>query len=87
MTKEAIGKSTYKPFKVGNRDMEISHLQFADDALFFGDWSTGNAFVLIHLLKNFEVASRLQINLRKSWIIGVRISLPKVQRLAKKLHC
>lgn len=56
MMKEAIGKSVYKPFKVGNRDMEISHLQFADDALFFGDWSTGNASALLHLLKNFKAA-------------------------------
>lgn len=34
----------------------ISHLQFADDALFFSEWSYTNAANLLHILKCFEAA-------------------------------
>lgn len=53
LMQEVIEKKLYKPFLVENSGMEISHLQFADDALFFREWSTRNALNLLHLLKNF----------------------------------
>lgn len=82
---EAIEKNIFKSFKVGS--MDISHQQFADDAIFFWDWSTHNAVKLLHLLKNFKAASVLTINLRKSWLIGVEVQFSEVEKLANKLHC
>lgn len=87
MMQEAKDKSIFKPFKVGKKDLEISHLQFADDAVFFGEWSTSNASNLLRLLKNFEAASGLKINLRKSRLIGVGVLPAEVQRVAIRLHC
>lgn len=54
--------------------MEITHLQFADDVLFMRDWSTGNALNLLKLLKCFEEAFNLWINLNKSQPLGVGIT-------------
>lgn len=49
-------KGILKACKVGKDEVELWHLQFADDALFLGDWSAGNAVDLMHLLC-FEDAS------------------------------
>lgn len=87
MMQEAIEKKLYIPFTVRNNGMVISHLQFVDDALFFGEWSTRNASTSVQLLKNFEAASGLQVNLRKSRIIGVGVQPLEVERLANRLHC
>lgn len=42
LMQEAIEKKLCKPFIVENYGLEISHLQFANDALFFREWSTRN---------------------------------------------
>lgn len=67
--------------------MEISHLQYTDDALFFREWSTKNATKVLQLLKNFEAALGLKINLRKSRIIRVGVPSSETQILTSKFHC
>ena len=45
LMEEAIDKGLFEGIKVGREQIQISHLQFADDAIFFGAWS-------LHYLKN-----------------------------------
>lgn len=47
---------------LGSMGEIISHLQFTNDALFFGELSYTNVANLLHILKCFKVASGLRIN-------------------------
>lgn len=87
MMVEAIEKGVFNGFKVGNDRIEVSHLQFADDALFVGSWSARNARNLIHLLNCFTDPSGLHVNLNKSSLFGVGVCDAEVVRLASKCHC
>nr|GFA85005.1 RNA-directed DNA polymerase, eukaryota [Tanacetum cinerariifolium] len=49
-----------------NHSLCLSHMFYADDAIFMGQWSDGNITTLIHVLECFFHASGLKINLCKS---------------------
>lgn len=67
--------------------IQVPLLQFADDVLFVGEWSHSNISNLLKLLKCFEEASGLKINLHKSCLIGVGVPTIVVERLARKFCC
>lgn len=54
MLREAIRAGLYKPAYLGRNNVEIPLLQFADDTLFLGEWSSTNVGNLLELLKSFE---------------------------------
>lgn len=87
MMEEAIEKGVFQGCKVGNDLIELSHLQFTDDTLFFGNWSWSNAKNLLQLLSCFGEASGLHINLQKSKILGVSVIDAEVVRLASACRC
>lgn len=87
MMVEILEKGLFQGFKVGNDRLEISHLQFADDALFVDNWSLGNARNLLQLLSCFGEASGLHINLLKTRLYGVGVSEAEIVRLASKCRC
>ncbi|PWA91977.1 reverse transcriptase domain, Zinc finger, CCHC-type [Artemisia annua] len=53
---DACNKGIYKGVSFANNEMNISLLQYADDALFFGEWSRSNADNLILIFHCFELA-------------------------------
>ncbi|XP_071739646.1 uncharacterized mitochondrial protein AtMg01250-like [Rutidosis leptorrhynchoides] len=57
---QALSTGFYKGVKVGNEGVVVSHLQFSDDALFFGEWSETNASNLVLILNCFGDASGLR---------------------------
>ncbi|GJY75974.1 hypothetical protein Tco_0481090 [Tanacetum coccineum] len=65
----------------------ISLLQYVDDALFFGEWSRLNAKNLILVLKCFEMASGLKINLCKSRLFGIGVPISEVEEIASSIGC
>ncbi|GJX71274.1 RNA-directed DNA polymerase, eukaryota [Tanacetum coccineum] len=65
----------------------LSHMFYADDAIFLGEWSDGNISTLIHVLKCFFHASGLKINLNKSKIMGINVESAQVIQAAAKLGC
>ncbi|GJQ92897.1 RNA-directed DNA polymerase, eukaryota [Tanacetum coccineum] len=67
--------------------LSISHLFYADDAVFMGQWCDGNISTLIHVLECFYRASGLRINMSKSKILGVNVDSDKVKGVASKLGC
>ncbi|GJT43312.1 RNA-directed DNA polymerase, eukaryota, reverse transcriptase zinc-binding domain protein [Tanacetum coccineum] len=67
--------------------LSISHLFYADDAVFIGQWCDGNISTLIHVLECFYRASGLRINMSKSKILGVNVDSDKVKGAASKLGC
>ncbi|GJS38442.1 hypothetical protein Tco_0563485 [Tanacetum coccineum] len=65
----------------------FTHLFYADDAVFMGQWCDGNISTLIHVLECFYRASGLRINMSKSKILGVNVDSDKVKGAASKLGC
>ncbi|GJT43272.1 reverse transcriptase domain, reverse transcriptase zinc-binding domain protein [Tanacetum coccineum] len=43
IVKEAVGKGIFRGVKVGSNRMDVSHLQYADDTIFFGERNKENA--------------------------------------------
>lgn len=61
LMKEVISKGYFKGFKVGKSDVIISHLQYADDALFIGETSVGNLWCMKANLRWFHLISGLKV--------------------------
>nr|GEZ01302.1 RNA-directed DNA polymerase, eukaryota [Tanacetum cinerariifolium] len=70
----------FKGIKIDSSLM-ISHLFYADDAVFIGEWSEKNVENIMHILHCFSFVSGLKINLQKSHLLGVGIS-PKIVNVA-----
>nr|GEV07017.1 RNA-directed DNA polymerase, eukaryota [Tanacetum cinerariifolium] len=65
----------------------ISHLFYADDALFIGKWSHDNLKGIMHMLRCFSLMSGLSINLKKSHLLVVGIPASCVHEAATSLGC
>ncbi|GJU45999.1 RNA-directed DNA polymerase, eukaryota [Tanacetum coccineum] len=83
---EACNKGLFKGVYLAEDGSKESLLQCADDALFFGKWSRSNARNLILILKCFEEASGLKVNLSRSRIFGVGVGLDEVEAMASSLN-
>ena len=74
-------------FQVGKDKVMVSHLQFADNTLFFinnDDHSLNN---LIMLLDVFCLTSGLKINLAKSQLLGINLDDNIILKKATRLEC
>ncbi|GJU60430.1 RNA-directed DNA polymerase, eukaryota [Tanacetum coccineum] len=67
--------------------LSISHLFYADDVVFIGEWSNGNLSGILNILKCFSLLSGLSINLNKSQLLGVGVSDNRVFEAALTLGC
>ncbi|KAL4386453.1 hypothetical protein GQ457_09G021090 [Hibiscus cannabinus] len=64
---KAVRASLFSGFVIGrgSNSMEITHLQFADDLIIFCDASLDQVRNIKRVLRVFELASGLQLNLKK----------------------
>ncbi|GJY64455.1 RNA-directed DNA polymerase, eukaryota [Tanacetum coccineum] len=67
--------------------VNLSHIFYADDAVFVGQWSESNISTLVHVLECFHRVSGLKINMSKSKIMGIQVDNVNVSRAATKLGC
>ncbi|GKC71426.1 RNA-directed DNA polymerase, eukaryota, partial [Tanacetum coccineum] len=67
--------------------VNISHLFYADDAMFIGEWSDSNLRGITSILKCFSLASGLNINIQKSQVMGVGVSSSIVEQAAGLIGC
>ncbi|PWA96590.1 hypothetical protein CTI12_AA038580 [Artemisia annua] len=67
---EACNLGVFRGIVIGDDEVNVSLLQYADDALIFGEWSPRKN--LISILKGFGDASGLKVNVSKSNLYGVR---------------
>ncbi|XP_028101426.1 uncharacterized protein LOC114300760 [Camellia sinensis] len=72
---------------VGDREVNISHLQFADDTIIFSKVDWAEIVAVKRNLRCFEVVSGLKINFYKSMICGVGVEDGLVEEFAAKLNC
>ncbi|GJU95392.1 RNA-directed DNA polymerase, eukaryota [Tanacetum coccineum] len=67
--------------------LQLSHLFYADDAVFMGQWSESNINVIVKVLDCFYQASGLRINMNKSKLMGLSVDNDKVVQAAAKIGC
>ena len=84
---KARGCGLIKGFEVGKENVLVSHLQFADDTLFFIKNDDSSLNNLILLLDVFCLASGLKINLAKSELLGINMDDNIISEKAKSLGC
>ncbi|GJV13897.1 RNA-directed DNA polymerase, eukaryota, partial [Tanacetum coccineum] len=70
-----------------NNSLCLSHMFYADDMIFVGNWSDENIKYLMLVLDVFKSASRLKINLNKSKIMGINVEGHRVKQGANKIGC
>ncbi|XP_071700218.1 uncharacterized protein [Rutidosis leptorrhynchoides] len=87
LTKAAVRANLFAEVEVGVDNIPISHLQYANDTIFFGKWGRNNMENLMKLLKCFELASELNINYHKSNLFGVGVGATEVEELARFYGC
>nr|GFA20218.1 RNA-directed DNA polymerase, eukaryota, reverse transcriptase zinc-binding domain protein [Tanacetum cinerariifolium] len=70
-----------------HESLTVSHLFYADDAVFIGEWSHENLVNLVRILKCFHLASGLKINLLKNHVLGTGVSDVDVSYGASMIGC
>nr|GEX68489.1 RNA-directed DNA polymerase, eukaryota, reverse transcriptase zinc-binding domain protein [Tanacetum cinerariifolium] len=80
----AVDDGVFKGIKIDS-SLTVSHLFYADDAVFIGEWSTENISSITHILQCFSLLSGLTINIKKSHLFGVGLSDDRVAAAASHL--
>nr|GEV41220.1 RNA-directed DNA polymerase, eukaryota [Tanacetum cinerariifolium] len=70
-----------------NDSFTISHLFYADDVVFIGEWNNNNIQTLLSVLRCFYLALGLKINLYKSKLMGIGVSSNVVADAASLIGC
>lgn len=84
---EAKEKGFFSGIHIPNNGPNISHLLYADDALFIGEWSRPNLKNLARILRCFHVTSGLKVNFNKSQVFGINVQQDEVNIWANILGC
>ncbi|GKB82382.1 hypothetical protein Tco_0949277 [Tanacetum coccineum] len=83
-----IDRVMFSPIIIGtNETVSISHLFYADDAMFIGKWSSSNANVHVMMLYCFFLVSGLKININKSSIYGLGVNSSEISLMANRIGC
>nr|GFA48487.1 putative RNA-directed DNA polymerase, eukaryota, reverse transcriptase zinc-binding domain protein [Tanacetum cinerariifolium] len=78
---QLIDRGMFAPIFVGKDNLvPISHLLYADDAMFIEKWSCENVNVLMMMLQWFFLASGLKVNLHKNSLYGVGVRPSEVPK-------
>ncbi|GKV46217.1 hypothetical protein SLEP1_g53216 [Rubroshorea leprosula] len=87
LVSSAVEKQLNKGVAVGNEGVSVSHLQFADDTIFFREASEDNIGVIKSIMITFELVSGLKINFGKSQLMGVGVEDNWRNKMAYRLCC
>lgn len=87
MLMRAKERNMMEGFRVGRNRTRVSHLQFADDTIFFSNSREEELQTLKSLLLVFGHISGLKDNLNKSSIYGINLDQAHLSRLVVMLDC
>uniref|UniRef100_A0A803PSR8 Reverse transcriptase domain-containing protein n=1 Tax=Cannabis sativa TaxID=3483 RepID=A0A803PSR8_CANSA len=82
----AAESNTFSGFQVGKDNIQISHLQFADDTLFFVN-DEASLRKLVEIVEAFCGISGLKVNLNKSQLLGICLEEEVVAQNAEIVGC
>lgn len=72
---DVVEQGLFRGARVGEEGYSLTHLFYADDALFMGEWDDRNIEYLIIIRNCFYLVFGLRINLHKSKLYGVGTSM------------
>ncbi|GKD04019.1 RNA-directed DNA polymerase, eukaryota, reverse transcriptase zinc-binding domain protein [Tanacetum coccineum] len=84
--KKVLNANLFKGISL-NDSVTLSHFFFADDAVFVGEWDLSNIRTIINVLKCFNMASGLKINLHKSKLMGIGVDQDEINQAASLVGC
>ncbi|GJT52544.1 RNA-directed DNA polymerase, eukaryota [Tanacetum coccineum] len=84
---DAIAHGLFRGSQIGYNQLHVSHLFYADDALFLGEWDAENIKNLIAILNCYFLVSWLRINLAKSNLYGIEVVQHEVDQMAGLTGC
>ncbi|GKV25647.1 hypothetical protein SLEP1_g35046 [Rubroshorea leprosula] len=87
LIKSVVNKELFQGIPVGFGDLNISHLQFADDTVIMGKAEPGNIKVVKRILRWFELISSLKINFNKGVLYSCHVSDELRGMAAANLNC
>ncbi|KAL4334108.1 hypothetical protein GQ457_07G014090 [Hibiscus cannabinus] len=83
----AIDQNLLEGVDVGVHGLSVSHLQFADDLIIFGNARLESVRNIKRVLRIFEVASGLSLNLHKTKLYGINVDDQVLQDWASIIGC
>ncbi|XP_021995809.1 uncharacterized protein LOC110892992 [Helianthus annuus] len=86
-TESAVNCNIFKGITTPVSRPTVSHLLYADDVLFVGEWSEENFHNLARLLRCFHLSSGLKVNFSKSRVFGVGVGNGQVSEMATIVGC
>ncbi|GKV29990.1 hypothetical protein SLEP1_g38860 [Rubroshorea leprosula] len=87
LIESAVNKELFQGIPVGSGDLNISHLQFADDTVIMGKAEPSNIKAVKGILRWFELISGLKINFNKSVLYSCCVSDEWRRMTAANLNC
>jgi hypothetical protein len=87
LMRNAVEGQLFEGFSVGDNDVLVSHLQYADDTLCIGKPTIQNLWTMKAVLRGFEMVSGLKINFSKSSLMGVNVSDGFMDMACDFLNC
>ncbi|XP_023749157.1 uncharacterized mitochondrial protein AtMg01250-like [Lactuca sativa] len=85
--KTTVEKGVFDGIKFQNSSLCVSHLFYADDALFIVEWSRRNIANSARILRCFHISSGLKVNFKKSKVFGVGAPLMEISNWSAPLGC
>nr|GFA15226.1 RNA-directed DNA polymerase, eukaryota [Tanacetum cinerariifolium] len=82
----AVEAGIFTSIKIDS-SLTLSHLFYADDAVFTGEWSNGNLIGIMNILRCFSFLSGMSINIQKSHLLGIGVSDVSVFEAANQIGC
>ncbi|GKA76522.1 RNA-directed DNA polymerase, eukaryota [Tanacetum coccineum] len=76
-----LNVGSFKGIHIDN-SLTLSHLFYADDAVFIGKWDKSNLITIVNMLNCFFLASGLKININKSKLMDIGIPQEEVNSAA-----
>ena len=83
----AVSKGLYRGVVIGEIELRVSCLQFADDTIFVGEASIQNVLTVKSILQCFEISSGLKVNFFKSNLTGLNVEEGQLRMFANVLNC
>ncbi|GKB79722.1 transposon TX1 uncharacterized [Tanacetum coccineum] len=84
---EAVEKGIFKGVAVGENNVLVSHLQYVDDIIFFGEWNKENAKALMCILKCFEEVSGLRDNYNTRKLYSINVNDREMAYMERWMGC
>ncbi|GJY51090.1 RNA-directed DNA polymerase, eukaryota [Tanacetum coccineum] len=82
----ALNAGLFSRINIGP-SLKISHLFYADDAIFIGEWKESNLTTIVQVLKCFYLASGLKINMQRSKLMGIGVAVREIDQEASFVGC